>query len=1045
MWRILIPLLFIFQLFSDILYSQNNCNIVNNSAAIQSVRNEINGTIDEKIINVYWHIVRKSNHTTNNPISFFQSLIDKTTMIYEQHSIKLRTCYYDLDLNTSLIFHDNDDLYSISDFGQICSLNSLCLNDGLNVFLIEKSEQGKGEAAIRGNHCWVSVSSIEESVPVIVHEIGHCFGLFHTTSRRNSFGTHTGNHAHTWHCDEQGDNGDLFSGSPISDCNGNVFTPTERIEKVDGSNGGISADFVVDTPSDILVNLQDCEVSPYTDCSSINGCQERLKDEGKKDQNCKVLTPDWFNYMQTNRGVGSSKCLDHFTNGQVKRIHGVISQFLSYMLLEQEPTPLIPCTDCYVGPDNPCFFCTQIPHTNVTLTQNGTFTQPMVHGTVFIKSPAIVTINSKIEFSPTSSIIVEFGAKLILDGATLTKCPISDNWKGIKVKADFTYVWGFGPPNTEVILKNGAIIEYAETGIDAVDQLTFFNTSDIGGAKITIEGNSSISNCEIGVRLGPIYGYQELSSIDNATFNNNEIGVQINSNNGLIIKNSTFKYNNHLDIQGISSSMVADNNTFNTSIEFSSNYPIFTGSNFKNNDFFVQNGTITNTTGGAALSIDAMSNSIDFYIQNNQFFGTGLQIIGELDFEIRNNDFHDVPVGTWISESGDNNNNFVVANNFYGNDYANSASGINDTEYEKNCFNSTEFWDIEVNDGASIHEAQGTVDDAAGNCFSKHIGTASTAEHFNYYIIDTLPQSCRKPGNAGNFSEILSENDVENVCGTGNNIYSTIPARYRDCTYTNSTDLKQMITYLRNEILLLESNTNIDPWIKKWLIAKYKRCLDRAIKLKAKDDLQQKGKDSTIVFLLSQPEFRYQSMAYGLVMENNDLTRASTILNNLPINEFSEQEFVNVQNTYLDYLSSRSNYVLSSTNNSLIYNAGLRKHPLAGFARTVYHTITGQKIPVTLTHMNGNPNIRAKEVVKPDISIFPNPSENGEFNIKLASFTEGDEIVILVYNMYGQVIQSNPLTQKQTQMEIPNASNGIYFIQIMINNTITHSGKLIVK
>jgi len=152
-----------------------------------------------------------------------------------------------------------------------------------------------------------------------------------------------------------------------------------------------------------------------------------------------------------------------------------------------------------------------------------------------------------------------------------------------------------------------------------------------------------------------------------------------------------------------------------------------------------------------------------------------------------------------------------------------------------------------------------------------------------------------------------------------------------------------------------------------------------------------------------------------------------------------------VQNVYKDYLCNRSSYILTTTNKSLIYNAGLRKHPLAGFARTVYHTITGQKIPVTLTHMNGNPNIRAKEVVKPDISIFPNPTENGVFNIELASFTEGDEIVILVYNMYGQVIQSNPLTQKQTQIEIPNAPSGLYLVQIMVNNNKTYSGKLIVK
>ena len=175
------------------------------------------------------------------------------------------------------------------------------------------------------------------------------------------------------------------------------------------------------------------------------------------------------------------------------------------------------------------------------------------------------------------------------------------------------------------------------------------------------------------------------------------------------------------------------------------------------------------------------------------------------------------------------------------------------------------------------------------------------------------------------------------------------------------------------------------------------------------------------------------------------LYETSTVLNNLPTNDTGEVEFVDVQNIYLDYLADRDNYTLSTTNNSVIYTAGLRKHPLAGFARSVYYTITGQKIPVTLTHMNGNTQIRVKDIVKSDISIFPNPTENGVFNIELGSFTEGDDIVSLVYNMYGQIIQSNQLTQKQTQVEIPNVPSGIYLVQILLNKSIIHSGKLIIK
>ena len=79
------------------------------------------------------------------------------------------------------------------------------------------------------------------------------------------------------------------------------------------------------------------------------------------------------------------------------------------------------------------------------------------------------------------------------------------------------------------------------------------------------------------------------------------------------------------------------------------------------------------------------------------------------------------------------------------------------------------------------------------------------------------------------------------------------------------------------------------------------------------------------------------------------------------------------------------------------------------------------------------------------IKIFPNPADNGVFNIELPSFTEGDEITSLVYNIYGQIVHSNQLNQKQSQIEIPNVPSGMYLVQIMVNKTVAHSGKLIVK
>ena len=58
------------------------------------------------------------------------------------------------------------------------------------------------------------------------------------------------------------------------------------------------------------------------------------------------------------------------------------------------------------------------------------------------------------------------------------------------------------------------------------------------------------------------------------------------------------------------------------------------------------------------------------------------------------------------------------------------------------------------------------------------------------------------------------------------------------------------------------------------------------------------------------------------------------------------------------------------------YTAGLRKHPLAGFARSVYHTLTGHKIPVYLEHLNNRTVIRNKYTASEDKTaiFYPNPT-----------------------------------------------------------------------
>lgn len=682
--------------------------------------------------------------------------------------------------------------------------------------------------------------------------------------------------------------------------------------------------------------------------------------------------------------------------------------------------------NCFSKPSN-AIVVTVLPicsMTDMVVTQNSSILSNTIVRSITVKPNATLTISGA-QVQIVDRIYVEFGGKLIVDASTITKCSSCPNWKGIKVHADLGF-WWFAQPTTIVEVKNGGIIENADVAIDAVGQITFLSTSNVGGAKILINTNSIIRNCEYGVKLGPLYGVQEQSTFSNAQFTNLGFAVDLDNNHGLNIKSCQFSQN-YYDIEALTSSLKADNNDFNGGVVFENTFPNFTGSTFTNNRFY------DGGVGGSGILLDAFTNATDFNIHNNQFFETGVLSLGELDFDIQSNDFHGSPEGTWINDSGLDITNDIYRNKFYDNTYGNSASGVNSVEYLKNCFENTLELSIEVNDASSIALRQGDEIDAAGNCFfaSGRVGTGQTSEFFDYYVKQgEVPQSCKKPG-SGNFAEKQANVDEPFPCGTGINIYGTLPYIVRNCMYGNGITKLQAIDLLKAEILRIQKDTELMPWTKRWLLAKYRKCLDRIIKLKANEDKDQSGRESAVQFLLAQPEFRYQSMAYGLVVASGDITRSRAMLSNLRPGDDGETEFVQSQHTLLDYLSDRAGYKPSDIALSSLYNAGLRKHPLAGFSRSVYHTLSGQKVPVTLTHLSGRSQTRIKEAPG-ETFFYPNPSYEGNVTIDIPDYDHNDEYSYSVQSTSVGCVNKGTLSQKVSELSL-NIPSGLYLVTLLKN------------
>ena len=142
-----------------------------------------------------------------------------------------------------------------------------------------------------------------------------------------------------------------------------------------------------------------------------------------------------------------------------------------------------------------------------------------------VKNNAKLTINSVIKSSQNSTIIVEPGAELIIDGGTLTS--LDDKpWQGIQVwghrdSSQYT-IPGQQCPQGKLILKNGAIIENAITAVDLWNPNDYTSTGGIVLAEDAIFRNNTRTvhalNYRNFVPYNPNTEVDNLSYFKNCTF-----------------------------------------------------------------------------------------------------------------------------------------------------------------------------------------------------------------------------------------------------------------------------------------------------------------------------------------------------------------------------------------------------------------------------------------------------------------------------------------------------------------------------------------------
>ncbi|HRP89163.1 MAG TPA: T9SS type A sorting domain-containing protein [Edaphocola sp.] len=211
----------------------------------------------------------------------------------------------------------------------------------------------------------------------------------------------------------------------------------------------------------------------------------------------------------------------------------------------------------YLGSSSRYVFPTEAPDVHpMEITSNQTWDFGIrMYQDIIVKAGKTLTITCEVQMPPRGKIIVEKGAKLVLDGGVISSYHPKASWKGIEL---------YGDKNAQPIptnqgrleMKNNSLIEYAELAVQD------FITNVWNGGGIINVTNSTFKDCRRAVALNdyPNYARGTSCSFFNVNFINEDANAITNQNltgvgvftsyneKGVLIANSTFK--NKLALNG---------------------------------------------------------------------------------------------------------------------------------------------------------------------------------------------------------------------------------------------------------------------------------------------------------------------------------------------------------------------------------------------------------------------------------------------------------------------------------------------------------------
>ena len=683
---------------------------------------------------------------------------------------------------------------------------------------------------------------------------------------------------------------------------------------------------------------------------------------------------------------------------------------------------------------------------------------------IVIETGAQLIIKCRVGLPTGGNIIVNRGARIFVDGGTIThnktftgKCGSSDKWGQIYVFGDRNFpqapgmiseTYALNPLGPGfAIFKNGAMIEQGNNAITTQSIGIPWPTSATYSGGFVYAENTTFRNNQRTAEFMEYY-QTSFSAFVNCTFSNTDgsanTGITDWACNGVLVDNCRFSDLNNLGVVSYDATMTLTKNVFTKihhGVDATSTAPMLGNLQIGSINPSFGNTFVTNDVGIYGSNPDKMMVQNNIF-QDNQF---GVALTGTSQFNIIENSFslHDFAISA--QQTGSNYNN--ISCNTHTDDYVGiDILGFNRGLVFMNQTFKTSYDVHLVNVGATPGTIphQGSNGNAVWNYFSisnfQHINTTGTTSAFYYFHPNPSLVLRSKPKCSINFpAGCLAPNNFTTSQTTGGGYLCNKEGGPKERMMPSTLEALEEIREQISSIDLTNGSTE-DSILYDGLILNESKILWELVNNYVSDE---DYNDAIELLKTSESDIAKQGI-FGIYLKIRDYENAEASLNELSSDLLNDQYFKQVQTINLNRLKTKSLQlseeeieVLTVISNSDEASSSYAKGLLSNMLGTIYE-------PTPSAFEIGDYRKGEEKTNVEKLKIYPNPS-NEIVTIYIPKCQNNNCIMdILIVNQFGiEVFNKKNLDSGNIIINSKDIGSGLFLVNLTENGESRSQQKLV--